>query len=125
MPRQSKDVAAAHWIRDAGIAHRAEKGETHSDIAKAMGMTVAAVGVALSRHKKKGRKATPAEVIKKRLDRAQRKRALDADGTTYHARGQILKADERKFNAMVDRAKPAVDRVLKGESDERDGKDNQ
>ena len=48
--------------------------------------------------------------------RVRRKRALDADATTYHARGQILVADEPAFNAMVDRAKPAVYRALKGES---------
>ena len=48
--------------------------------------------------------------------RVQRKRALDADATTYHARGQILVEEQAEFDAMVDRAKPAVDRALKGES---------
>ena len=55
--------------------------------------------------------------------RVRRKRALDADATTYHAKGQILVGEEAAFNAMVERAKPAVDRALKGESDERDGDD--
>ena len=55
--------------------------------------------------------------------RVRRKRALDADATTYHAKGQILVEDKPAFNVLLDRAKPAVDRALKGESDERDGEE--
>ena len=116
MPRQSEDVAAAHLIRDAGIARRAENGETYGEIAKRMGMTEGGVGMALTRHRRRGGKVTPAEVGKGRVDRSKRKRALDADATTYHARGQILVEEQAEFDAMVDRAKPAVDRALKGES---------
>lgn len=121
MPRQSEDLQAAHRIRDAGIAQRAENGETYADIARTLDMEVGAVGMALTRHRRRGGEVTPAETVKDRTGRTKRKRALDNDGTTYHARGQILVEDEPQFNAMVDRAKPAVEKALKGESDERDG----
>ena len=48
-------------------------------------------------------------------DRGRKKRALDGAGIK-HAKGYILGSSEAEFNAMVDRAKPAVYRALKGES---------
>ena len=57
-------------------------------------------------------------------ERVRRKRALDKAGIK-HVKGYIRDSSMDEFNAMVDRDKPAVDRALKGESDERDGKDNQ
>jgi len=52
-------------------------------------------------------------MTKTSTERSRKKRLLDAAGIV-HAKGDILGSDHEAFEAMVKRAKPAVERAEKG-----------
>lgn len=99
MTRHNKEAAQAYKIRTETIALHVEAGKTHPQIGELMGMTPSAVAMSETR-RKRALKGTPVTAVS----------------------GRILEAERAEFIAMTERAKPAI-KALRGESDERDGKD--
>ena len=56
-------------------------------------------------------------MTKTSTERSRKKRLLDAAGETFHVKGDILVEDKPKFDAMLWRALPAVQRATEGEAE--------
>lgn len=115
MTKHDTERSRTYEARNKRIMELVDEGETHKAIGKAMGMDPIAVKSVLRRQRH------PIPFVSVRDDdstlRSRKKRALDNDKQTYHAKGHILKMDKPAFDAMTERALPVVQRATKGETE--------